>query len=172
VLPHHPDGLQRLPKQCWLLKSNFGLNNDWPSVRTVLLWRPNIFIVICKTLRGACTPSKACSNGCTWTGCFDLEIAWNLHGPLLRNLWPNTWHEMRHCPYYLKTSNRTDNPVKSNRYIKCFCQPGCCEYKILTNSSFGHSGTKNTWPVWKYIPGPKQKILPLFVSKGQRVNRV
>jgi hypothetical protein len=27
--------------------------------------------------------------------------------------------------------------------------------KILTNSPFGHSVTKITWPVWKYIPGPK-----------------
>jgi hypothetical protein len=32
--------------------------------------------------------------------------------------------------------------LKSNRYIKCFCQLECCQYKILTNSSFGHSGTK------------------------------
>jgi hypothetical protein len=24
----------------------------------------------------------------------------------------------------------------------------------------------------KYIPDPKEKILPIFVSKGQRVNRV
>jgi hypothetical protein len=29
------------------------------------------------------------------------------------------------------------------------------ETKILTNSTFGHSGTKITWPVWKYIPGRK-----------------
>jgi hypothetical protein len=37
------------------------------------------------------------------------------------------------------------------------------------------------WPFWdknhltglkKYIPGPKQKILPIFVSNGQRVNKV
>jgi hypothetical protein len=62
--------------------------------------------------------------------------------------------------------------LKSSRYKKCFCQPECCQYKILTNSPFGHSRTKNTWPIWKYIPGPKQKILPLFVSKGQRVNIV
>jgi hypothetical protein len=31
LLPRHPDGLQRLPKQRRLLKSNFLLNTDWPS---------------------------------------------------------------------------------------------------------------------------------------------
>jgi hypothetical protein len=37
VLPRRPKGLQRLPKQCRLLKLNTLLNTDWPSVRTVLL---------------------------------------------------------------------------------------------------------------------------------------
>lgn len=52
VLPCRPDGLQRLLKQCRLLKSNSLLNTDWPSFRTVLLWRPTVFIIICWTLRG------------------------------------------------------------------------------------------------------------------------
>jgi len=42
------------------------------------------------------------------------------------------------------------------------------EAKILTNSPFGHSGTKITWPVWKYIPGPKIKITPPFCHKGTK----
>jgi hypothetical protein len=120
VLPCCPNGLLRLPKQCRLLKSNSLLNTDWPSVRTVLLWRPDVFIVICWTLRGFRTPSKARPDGCTGTDCFELEIAWNLHGHFLRNLWPYTWHEMRHCPYYLKTLNRTDNPVKKQPLHKVF----------------------------------------------------
>jgi len=64
VLPRHPVGLQRLPKQCRLLKSNSLLNTDWPSVRTVLLWRPDVFIIISWTLRGVRTLSKARPNGC------------------------------------------------------------------------------------------------------------
>lgn len=88
---------------------------------------------ICKTLRGVRTPSKARPDGCTGTGWSDLKIAWNLHGYLLRNLWPYTWHEMGHCPYYLNTLNRTDNPVKKQLLHKViFCQPECCQYKILT----------------------------------------
>jgi len=43
VLPRRLDGLQRLPKFCRLLKSNSLLNTDRPSVRTVLLWRPDAF---------------------------------------------------------------------------------------------------------------------------------
>jgi hypothetical protein len=58
------------------------------------------------------TSSKARPDCCTGTSWSDLEIAWNLHGHLLRNLWLYTWHEMRHCPYYLKTLNRSDNPIK------------------------------------------------------------
>jgi len=56
--------------------------------------------------------------------------------------------------------------LKRNYYIKCFCQPECYQYKILTNSPFGHSGTKktlgrfgNTFPVQntKYSPFLSQK---------------
>jgi len=42
------------------------------------------------------------------------------------------------------------------------------EAKILTNSPFGHSGTKITWPVWKYIPGPKIRINHPFCHKGTK----
>jgi len=82
-----------------------------------------------------------------------------------RNLLLDRRHEMRHCPYYLKTQKKTEILLKSNRYIKCFCQPECCQYKILTNSPFGHSGTKKTWLVWKYISGPKIKNTPHFCHK-------
>jgi hypothetical protein len=41
------------------------------------------------------------------------------------------------------------------------------EAKILTNSPFGHFGTKITWPVWKYILGPNQKLLP-FLSQRDK----
>jgi hypothetical protein len=42
------------------------------------------------------------------------------------------------------------------------------EAKILTNSLFGHSGSKITWPVWKYIPSPKIKITPHFCHKRKK----
>jgi hypothetical protein len=34
----------------------------------------------------------------------------------------------------MKTLNRTKILLKSNLYIKYFCQPECCQYKILTKS--------------------------------------
>jgi hypothetical protein len=73
---HRLDSLQRLPKQCRLMKSNSLLNTDWPSVRMVLL-------VIYKTLWGVRTPSKARPDGCTGTSCFLLDFARTLHGHLL-----------------------------------------------------------------------------------------
>jgi len=68
-MPRRPDGLQRLLKQCRLLKSNSLLKTDWPGVRAVLLWRPEVFIVICWTLKGVQTPSKARPDYCT-------SVAW------------------------------------------------------------------------------------------------
>jgi hypothetical protein len=64
-MPRRPDGLQRLSKQCRLLKSNSLLKTDWPGVRTVLLWRPEVFIFICWTLRGVQTSLKARPDDCT-----------------------------------------------------------------------------------------------------------
>jgi len=83
VLPPRPEGLQRLPKQCRLLKSNSLLNTDWPSILTVLLWHLDFFIINCWTLRGIRTPSKACLDGCTGIDCFVLDFARTLHGHLL-----------------------------------------------------------------------------------------
>jgi len=97
---------------CWILIDL--------AVWTVLLYCPDVLKTNCWTLRGIRTPSKDCSDGYTGIDCSNLEIAWNLHWHLLRNLWPYTWHEMRHCPYYLKTLNRTDNPVKKQPLHKVF----------------------------------------------------
>jgi hypothetical protein len=97
------------------------IGEAWPSIRTVLLWRPDVFNAEASRHYGASGRlSKACPDGCTGTGCSDLEIAWNLHRHLLRNLWPYICHEMRHCPYYLKTLNRTDNHVKKQPLHKVF----------------------------------------------------
>jgi hypothetical protein len=112
VLPRLLDGLQRLPKQCRILKSNSLLNTDWPSVRTVLLWHPNSFIVICWTLRSVRTPSKARPEGCTGTGWFGLEFVRNLHGHILEAC--DQSHALKWTLFeYMKT-------LKKNR-SSCYC---------------------------------------------------
>jgi hypothetical protein len=59
-------------------------------------------------------------------------------------------------------------PVKSIFTYKWFCPKQNKANHKLTNSPFGHSGTKITWPVWKYIPGPKIKITLSFCHKGTK----
>jgi len=84
------------------------------------------------TLRGVRTPSKARPDGCTGTDYSDLKIIWNLHGHLLRTC--NHTHGMKLDTVHI-TWRHWIEPIillKSNRYIKCFCQPKCCQYKILT----------------------------------------
>jgi hypothetical protein len=148
-MQHHPDGLQRLPKQCRLLKSNSVLNHDWPSVRTVLLWRPDVFIILCKILWGVRTPSKALPDSCTGTGCFVLDFARTLHGHLLEacdQLLSLIWTLFE---YMNILDWKPTILLIWNHYIKCFCYPEYSQHKILTNSPFGHSGTKNVTPrIW------------------------
>jgi len=55
--------------------------------------------------------------------------------------------------------------LKSNRDIKCFCQPECCQYKILTNSHFGNSGTKKHLTGLKIHSRSKTKNTPFFCLK-------
>jgi hypothetical protein len=75
---------------------------------------------------------------------------------------------MRHCPYYMKTLNRIDIPVKKQHLHKVFLSTRMLPNKILTNSPFVHSGTKITRPVWKYIFGPKIKNTPPIYLKGTK----
>jgi len=56
-------------------------------------------------------------------------------------------------------------PVKSIFTYMWFCPKQNEANHKLTNSPFGHSGTKITWPVWKYIPSPKIKITSPFCHK-------
>jgi hypothetical protein len=62
-------------------------------------------------------------------------------------------------------------PIKKHLYKQVILSNQNEANYNLTNSPFGHFGTKTTWPVWKYIPGPKIKLLPNFVTKGQRVKQ-
>jgi hypothetical protein len=133
VLPRCPDVLQRLPKQCRLLKSNSLLNTDWPGVRTVLLWRPDGFIVICWTLRRVRTPSKACLDGCTRTNCFCLGFCKDSSWTSLRSLWSDIVFNLIIFWIHEDFEFKTDHPVKTQSLHKVFLfYPKCSQYKILT----------------------------------------
>jgi hypothetical protein len=58
--------------------------------------------------------------------------------------------------------------AKHHRYIQVILSKQNEANHKLTNSPFGHFGTEITWPVWKYIPGPKIKITPPFCHKGTK----
>jgi hypothetical protein len=121
VLPCRPDGLQRLPKQCWLLKSNSLLNTDWPSVQTVLLWCPDVFIIICWTLRGIRTPSKAFLDGCTGTGCFSLGFCKDSSWTSLRSFWSVIVFDLIIVWIHEDSELKIDLPVKMQPLHKVFC---------------------------------------------------
>jgi len=153
-LPRRPNGLQRLPKQCRLLKSNSLLNTDWPRVWTMLLWLPDVFIVICWTLRGVRTPSKACVG---WLQ--ELAVlTWKLHG-IFMDIFLETCDHIQgmkwdtvHITWRLWIEPTI--LLKSNRYIKCFCQPKCCQYKIQTGVD-----TESNFPKVQDICPPTIRIV-------------
>jgi hypothetical protein len=145
------------PTLCWILIDLV--------IRTVLLCHPDIFKANCWTLRGVRMTSKSRPDGCTGTGCSDLELAWNLHGHLLETC--DHTHGMKWDTVHITWRLWIELIIllKNNHYIKCFCHPECSQHKILTNFPFGHSGTKKTWPVWKYILCPKTKNTLPFCHK-------
>jgi hypothetical protein len=59
-------------------------------------------------------------------------------------------------------------PVYSIFYIQVFLSIHRMRPIKLTNSPFGHSGTKNTWPVWEYISGAKIKNYSPFLSQRDK----
>jgi len=139
------------------------IREAWPSVRTVLLWRPDIFNA---------EASRHCGAS-VWTVAQEPAVlTWKLHG-IFMDIFLDTCdhtHGMKWDTVHI-TWRLWVEPIillKSNRYIKCFCQPECCQYKILTNSPFGYSGTKKTWPVLKYIPDPKTNIYSPFLSQRDK----
>jgi hypothetical protein len=65
---------------------------------------------------------------------------------------------------------KTESLIKSIITWKWFCPIECSQ--LQTNKlPLWPFWDKNTWPVKKYNPSPKQKILPLFVTKGQRIKQ-
>jgi hypothetical protein len=132
VLSRHPDGLQRLSKQCRLLKSNSLLNTDWPSVRTMLVWRKDGFIVICWTLRSVWTPSKARPDDCIGTGCFCLGFCKESSWTSLSRLWSVIVFDLIIVWIHEDSELKTDHPIKMQPLHKVFLfYPECSQYKVL-----------------------------------------
>jgi hypothetical protein len=127
------------------------IGEAWPSVRTMLLWCPDIFNAEASRHCGVSGRLKmARLDGCTGTGfsVFSvLEFARNLHGHLLETC--DQSHVLKWTlSIYMKTLKRTDHPPYAwriwkepiillicNHYIKCFCHPKCSQHKILTKGS-------------------------------------
>lgn len=109
---------------------------------------------------------------CVWRldGKILCSDEWSSRQMSVRTGWHIVWMADRELEFLLiLTSLWKWNPCLQHLlHISDFVQTQNTA-KILTNSPFGHSGTKITWPVWKYILGPNQQLLPLFVTKGQRV---
>jgi len=142
------------------------IGKAWPSVQTVLLWCPDVF-------------NAEASRHCKATGRLQRSIWTVAQEPVVL-----TWKLHRiFMDIFLETCNHTHGMkwdtvhitwrlwiesiilLKSNHYIKCFCQPECCQYKILTNSPFGHSGTKKHLTSLKIHSKSKTKNTPHFCLK-------
>jgi hypothetical protein len=115
------------------------IGEAWPSIRTVLLWHLDVF-------------SAKSSRHCGAFGRLQRPIRTVVQEPAVL-----TWkfHEI-FMDIFLETCDHTHGikwdtvhitrrlwiePIillKSNRYIKCFCQPECCQYKILTRCIFAY----------------------------------
>jgi hypothetical protein len=61
-----------------------------------------------------------------------------------------------------------DSLWNASLHTSDFVQSEWGQSQKVTNSPFGHYGTKITWPVWKNIPGPRIKITPPFCHKGAK----
>jgi hypothetical protein len=100
------------------------IGEAWPSVRKCCL-----DVQTSSTVKLLDTTGRP--DGCTGTGWFGLKFARTLHGHLLEAC------DQSHAliwtlSEYMKILNwELTILLKSNRYIKCFCQPECCQYKIL-----------------------------------------
>jgi hypothetical protein len=114
VLPSRSDGLQRLPKQCWLLKyTPCWILIDLASERCCSEVQTSSMFVY-KTLRGVRTSSKACPNGCTGTGWFNLFFAMDSSCISSRSLWTvNVW-------IYEDSDLKTNCHVKTQPLHKVF----------------------------------------------------
>jgi hypothetical protein len=87
------------------------IEEAWPSVWTMLPFCPDVF-----NAEGSrhCGASGRLQRPIRTVEQELAVLTWKLHG-IFMDIFLETceiWHEMRHCPYYLKTLSRTDKPVK------------------------------------------------------------
>jgi hypothetical protein len=141
-----PDVLQRLLKQCRLLKSNSLLNTDWRGVRTVLFWHPDRVALMSGRLQ--CLSVRHCGASerlqrLVRTVVQEPILTWKLH-EIFIDLFLETCDHTRGMKWETVhiTWRLWIEPIillKRNHYIKCFCQLECCQYKILTTTTLQDS---------------------------------
>jgi hypothetical protein len=108
------------------------IGEAWPSVWTVLLWRPNVFNV--KASRH-CRASGRLQRP-VWTIAQEpIVLTWKLHG-IFMDIFLETCdqtHGMKWDTVQITWRLWIELIIllKSNHYIKYFCQPECWPYKIL-----------------------------------------
>jgi len=103
------------------------------------------------------------------TGCWEVrtDASWNRSFSIQWRVRTNENAIIFAVQSLLKILWQVESNFTASLHISDFVQTQN-EAKILTNSPFGHSGTKITWPVWKYIPSPKIKITSPFCHKGTK----
>jgi hypothetical protein len=99
----------------------------------VLLWRPDVFNAEASRHCGA---SERLLRPIRTVAQEPVVLTWKLHG-IFMDIFLETCghtHGMKWDTVHI-TWRLWIEPIihlKSNRYIKCFCQPECCQHKILT----------------------------------------
>jgi hypothetical protein len=136
------------------------------GVRTVLLWRPDVFNAEASRCCGA---SRRLQRLVQTVAHEHAVLILKLYG-IFMDIFLETCdhtHGMKWDTVHI-TWRLWIEPIillKSNHYIKRFCQPECYQYKILTNSSFIHSGTKKILIGLEIHSRSKTKNTPPFCLK-------
>jgi hypothetical protein len=142
------------------------IGEAWPSVRTVLLWRPNVFNAKASRHCGA----SGLLQRPVWTVAQESTVlTWKLRGIFMDIFLETCDHTqgMKRDTVHI-TWRLWIEPIlllKSNRYIKCFCHPEWSQHKILINSPFGHSEKKEHLTGLEIHSWSKTKNTPPFCLK-------
>jgi len=113
------------------------IGEAWPSVRTVLPWRPDVFNAEASRHYGAFGRLQRL----VWTVAQEPTILTSkLHG-IFMDIFLETYdhtHGMKWDTVHIIWRLLIEPIIllKSNHYIKCFCQQKCCQYKILTHMTW------------------------------------
>jgi hypothetical protein len=113
------------------------IGEAWPSVRTVLPWRPDVFDAEASRHYRA---FRCLQRLVRMVAQESAVLTWKLYGIFI-DIFLETCdhtHDMKWDTVLItwRLCIEPINLLKSNRYIKCFCQPKCCQYKKLTHTIF------------------------------------